>query len=226
MAAVKKIDGVPPPRSNLVFQVSALFHHEWPRFHHEWPRFNLVLNLPRFWSPPISFWSRFAGETNISTNPAWRHFLSSSSQINAVAQMDPMGFHVCFFYTTDHSCKKKITSPRNKAWNHGKHGVFSKQRHPIKASYFWGWAAGPTGSAWKFPSKNRGLPGISDFGNENIHEAVGSTYPSAQYSLKVDHFDRCLRPPPSQFGENNRTHQLATGLRLRSLQTQSFGVLT
>ena len=70
VAAVKKIDGVPPPRFNLVFQVSALFHHEWPRFHHEWPRFNLVLNLPRFlWSPPISFWSRFAGETNISTNP-------------------------------------------------------------------------------------------------------------------------------------------------------------
>ena len=42
VAAVKKIDGVPPPRFNLVFQVSALFHHEWPRFHHEWPRFNLV----------------------------------------------------------------------------------------------------------------------------------------------------------------------------------------
>ena len=37
VAAVKKIDGVPPPRFNLVFQVSALFHHEWPRFHHEWP---------------------------------------------------------------------------------------------------------------------------------------------------------------------------------------------
>ena len=32
VAAVKKIDGVPPPRFNLVFQVSALFHHEWPRF--------------------------------------------------------------------------------------------------------------------------------------------------------------------------------------------------
>ena len=87
VAAVKKIDGVPRPRFNLVFQVSALFHHEWPRFHHEWPRFNLVLNLPRFWSPPISFWSRFASETNISTNPAWRHILSSSSQINAVAHM-------------------------------------------------------------------------------------------------------------------------------------------
>ena len=43
VAAVKKIDGVPPPRFNLVFQVSALFHHEWPRFHHEWPRFNLIL---------------------------------------------------------------------------------------------------------------------------------------------------------------------------------------
>ena len=87
VAAVKKIDGVPQPRFNLFFQVSALFHHEWPRFHHEWSRFNLVLNLPRFWSPPISFWSRFAGETNISTNPAWRHILSSSSQIHAVAHM-------------------------------------------------------------------------------------------------------------------------------------------
>ena len=42
-AAVKKIHGVPPPRFNLVFQVSALFHHEWSRFHHEWPRFNIVL---------------------------------------------------------------------------------------------------------------------------------------------------------------------------------------
>ena len=43
VAAVKKIHGVPPPRFNLVFQVSALFHHEWSRFHHEWPRFNIVL---------------------------------------------------------------------------------------------------------------------------------------------------------------------------------------
>ncbi len=34
-------------------------------------------NLSRFWSPPISFWSRFAGETNISSNPAWRHIFSS-----------------------------------------------------------------------------------------------------------------------------------------------------
>ena len=51
VAAVKKIDGVSPPRFNLVFQVSALFHHEWPRF-------NLVLNLPGFWSPPISFCRR------------------------------------------------------------------------------------------------------------------------------------------------------------------------
>ena len=92
VAAVKKIDGVPPPCFNLVFQVSALFHHEWPRFHHERPRFNLVLNLPRFWSPPISFWSGFAGKTNISTNPAWRHILSSSSQINAVAHIEKSNF--------------------------------------------------------------------------------------------------------------------------------------
>ena len=42
VAAVKKIHGVPPPRFNLVFKVSALFHHEWSRFHHEWPRFNIV----------------------------------------------------------------------------------------------------------------------------------------------------------------------------------------
>ena len=52
VAAVKKIDGVPPPRFYLVFQVSALVHHEWPRFHHEWPRFNLVLNLV----PPSRFY--------------------------------------------------------------------------------------------------------------------------------------------------------------------------
>ena len=32
VAAVKKIDGVPPPRFNLAFQVSALFHHDWSRF--------------------------------------------------------------------------------------------------------------------------------------------------------------------------------------------------
>ena len=44
VAAVKKIDGVPPPRFNLVFQVSALFHHEWHRF-------NLVLKC----SKPTSF---------------------------------------------------------------------------------------------------------------------------------------------------------------------------
>ena len=43
VAAVKKIHGVPPPRFDLVFQVSALFHHEWSCFHHEWPRFNIVL---------------------------------------------------------------------------------------------------------------------------------------------------------------------------------------
>ena len=40
VAAVKKSHGVPPPRFNLVFQVSALFHHD---FYHEWPRFNIVL---------------------------------------------------------------------------------------------------------------------------------------------------------------------------------------
>ena len=51
MAAVKKIHGVPPPRFNLVFQVSALFHHERSRFHHEWPRFNIVLKCPK----PTSF---------------------------------------------------------------------------------------------------------------------------------------------------------------------------
>ena len=43
VAAVKKIHGVPPPRFNLVFQVSGLFHHEWSRFHHEWPRFKIDL---------------------------------------------------------------------------------------------------------------------------------------------------------------------------------------
>ena len=34
-------------------------------------------NLSRFWSSPISFWSRFAGETNISTKFALRHIFFS-----------------------------------------------------------------------------------------------------------------------------------------------------
>ena len=41
----------PPPRFNLVFQVSALFHHAWPRFHHEWPR---LQDFKCF--KPTSFW--------------------------------------------------------------------------------------------------------------------------------------------------------------------------
>ena len=83
VAPVKKIYGVPPPRFNLVSQVLALFHHDWSRF----PIFDINMfknmmyikqNLSRFWNPPISFWFRFAGETNISSNPAWRHIFFSS----------------------------------------------------------------------------------------------------------------------------------------------------
>ena len=86
VAAVKKIDGVPPPRFNLFFSGFGTFS-SWVTSFSSWVTvsdlvlisIHNVLNLPRFWSPPISFWSRFAGETNISTNPAWRHILSSSS---------------------------------------------------------------------------------------------------------------------------------------------------
>ena len=85
VAPVKKIYGVPPPRFNLVSQVLALFHHDWSRF----PIFDINvfknmmhikqnLYIYRFWSPPISFWFHFAGETNISSNPAWRHIFFSS----------------------------------------------------------------------------------------------------------------------------------------------------
>ena len=56
----------------------------WSRFVH---KHDTHQNLSRFWSPPISFWSRFAGETNICSNPARRHIFFSSKQINAVAHI-------------------------------------------------------------------------------------------------------------------------------------------
>ena len=62
VAAVKKIHGVPPPRFNLVFLVSALFHHEWSRFHHEWPHFNIVLKCFKptsFLESPHLVWISF-----------------------------------------------------------------------------------------------------------------------------------------------------------------------
>ena len=91
VAPVKKIYGVPPPRFNLVSQVLALFHHDWSRFPicdiNMFINMMHIRNLSRFWSPPISFWSRFAGETNISSNPAWRHIFFSSKYIHAVAHI-------------------------------------------------------------------------------------------------------------------------------------------
>ena len=91
MAPVKKIYGVPPPRFNLVSQVLALTHHLWHQYVH---KSDAHQNLSRFWSPPISFWCRFAGETNISSNPAWRHIFCSSKQINAVAHIDFCPVHL------------------------------------------------------------------------------------------------------------------------------------
>ena len=46
-------------------------------------------NLSRFWRPPISFWSSFAGETNDSSNPAIRHIIFSSKQIKCIKQKLP-----------------------------------------------------------------------------------------------------------------------------------------
>ena len=47
-------------------------------------------NLSRFWRPPISFWSSFAGETNDSSNPAIRHIIFSSKQIKCIKQGLPI----------------------------------------------------------------------------------------------------------------------------------------
>ena len=50
----------------------------WSRFVH---KHDAHQNLSRFWSPPISFWSRSAGETNICSNPAIRIPLGSKGVV-------------------------------------------------------------------------------------------------------------------------------------------------
>ena len=65
-------------------------------------------NLSRFWSPLVSFWSRFAGETNDSSNPAWRHIFFSSKQINVVAHAK---------ITTGSSPPPKQVKLQNLRWN-------------------------------------------------------------------------------------------------------------
>ena len=52
-------------------------------------RYDAHQKLSRFWRPPISFWSSFAGETNDSSNPAIRHIIFSSKQIKCIKQKLP-----------------------------------------------------------------------------------------------------------------------------------------